>query len=592
MISELGGGRIWLILEVINLRDTKFDIVESFAEPILIFGLFALKDSVYLSFDLVGPIDQLSEEIFLTLQVQLCLILHGLDFILNLLIALIALLQILICSAQSLFVLVHAQGQAIFQLLFFRKNGAIVDLLDCFPLGAELGLHLSDHIIAVPLTTMLDVLDECVPDFSNFYSSQYLRNLRLFNAISPFLHVFKCFLHCLLFHIGMLEFLLGQSVLVKRGLILRIYLWYCSFGFDQEAFEFLLIIDKLSYFHLSSMQCFPDLHKIDAVDALVHDRLAHFTQAEWTCGLHVEADHWDVIHVINQRSVKVRFTATDYCSVLFDMIRMCWCRCVIFLNSVDFRVLLSGRLRQIRRLVLMELLGVADSDRFLAIVCQRVELGLLGCRCVQRCLILQLLRFIKNARLSWPIQHYILSNYFLLLTLLILVVHLFIFSSRRIFFSSILDIFCGIFDIVRVDRLVTSSLSLFGLLLVITFLVLLLILFLIYLLLRTLIIVLVLILLLAFFTFSIIILLYLAFLVVILLLLLLELLILVIGLLDAILLIVGLELLIWGRHVVERAIISLRCTNDIVFLDFIERIVRVDSWGVVRVLRKFLLYKS
>ena len=92
MISELGGGRIWLILEVINLRDTKFDIVESFAEPILIFGLFALKDSVYLSFDLVGPIDQLSEEIFLTLQVQLCLILHGLDFILNLLIALIALL--------------------------------------------------------------------------------------------------------------------------------------------------------------------------------------------------------------------------------------------------------------------------------------------------------------------------------------------------------------------------------------------------------------------------------------------------------------------------------------------------------------------
>lgn len=235
---------------------------------------------------------------------------------------------------------------------------------------------------------MLDVLDQSISDFSNFDPGQYLRNLRLFNAISPFLHVFKCFLHCLLFHIGMLEFLLSQSVLVKRGLILRIYLWYCSFCFDQEAFEFLLIIDKLSYFHLSSVQGFPDLHEIDTVDALVHDRLAHFTQAEWTCGLHVEADHWDVIHVINQRSVKVRFTATNDCCALFDMIRMCWCRCVIFLNSVDFRLLLSGRLRQIRRLILMELLGVADSDRFLAIVGQRVELGLLGCRCVQRCLIL------------------------------------------------------------------------------------------------------------------------------------------------------------------------------------------------------------
>ena len=206
------------------MRDTKFNIVESLAEPILIFGLFAFKDSVYLGFDLIGPIDKLSEEIFLTLQVQLCLILHSLDFILNLLITLIALLQILICSAQSLFILIHAQGQAIFQLLFFCENGAVVDLLDCFPLGAELGLHLSDHIIAVPLTTVLDVLDQSISDFSDFDPGQDLGNLRLFNAISPLLHVFKGFLHCLLFHIGMLEFLLGQSVLVKRGLILRIYL--------------------------------------------------------------------------------------------------------------------------------------------------------------------------------------------------------------------------------------------------------------------------------------------------------------------------------------------------------------------------------
>ena len=67
------------------------------------------------------------------------------------------------------------------------------------------------------------------------------------------------------------------------------------------------------------------------------------------------------------------------------------------------------------------------------------------------------------------------------------------------------------------------------------------------------------------------------FLVVILLLLLLELILVIGGLLDAILLIVGLELLIRGGHVVERAIVSLGCSNDIVFLDFIEWIVRVDS---------------
>ena len=189
MISELGRGRVGLVLEVVDLRDTKFDIVEGLTKPILVFGLFALKDSVHFGFDLIGPIDKFCEEIFLILEVQLSLFLHSLDFVLHLLVALVALLEVLVRSAQSLLVLVHAQGQAVLKLLFFRKNGAVVDLLDRFPLGAELGLDFGDHIVTVPLTTVLNVLDQSIADFSDLDPCQYLGNLRLFNAISPLLHI-------------------------------------------------------------------------------------------------------------------------------------------------------------------------------------------------------------------------------------------------------------------------------------------------------------------------------------------------------------------------------------------------------------------
>ena len=105
------------------------------------------------------------------LYLKLDLLLVVIHFLLNLLVTLIALLSVFVCPPEPLFILVHAQSQAVFELLLFSKNCAIIDLLDNFPFLAQLGLNVRDHIVSIPLTAMLHVLDECVADLADFNAS-------------------------------------------------------------------------------------------------------------------------------------------------------------------------------------------------------------------------------------------------------------------------------------------------------------------------------------------------------------------------------------------------------------------------------------
>lgn len=45
---------------------------------------------------------------------------------------------------------------------------------------------------------------------------------------------------------------------------------------------------------------------------------------------------------------------------------------------------------------------------------------------------------------------------------------------------------------------------------------------------------------------------------------------------DTVLLVISLEQLFRSWHMLERAVISLRCSNDIIVLHFVERVIRVD----------------
>ena len=106
----------------------------------------------------------------------------------------------------------------------------------------------------------------------------------------------------------MLQLLLSQSVFLHGRLILRVDLADRGLGLDQEALQLLLIVDKLLNLELSGVQGLPDMHQVDAVDALVHDGLAHFTEAQRASRFHIETDHGDVIHVVDQGGVEIGFT--------------------------------------------------------------------------------------------------------------------------------------------------------------------------------------------------------------------------------------------------------------------------------------------
>ena len=56
---------------------------------------------------------------------------------------------------------------------------------------------------------------------------------------------------------------------------------------------------------LSRHKLILDLHQIYTIDALVKDRLAHFTQAHRARRLQIEAHHGHVVHVVENGAVEV-----------------------------------------------------------------------------------------------------------------------------------------------------------------------------------------------------------------------------------------------------------------------------------------------
>ena len=171
VIAELPSHGIWLRFDVVDLRHAQLNLIESLSQLLLTLLLFALERFVDFGLDLVRFANKFIIELILLLHLKLDLFLVDIHFLLDLLVALIALLSVFVCPPKPLFILVHAQGQAVFELLLFCKNCGVIDLLNYFPFLAQLCLYVSDHIISIPLTTMLHILDKRVPYFTDFYSS-------------------------------------------------------------------------------------------------------------------------------------------------------------------------------------------------------------------------------------------------------------------------------------------------------------------------------------------------------------------------------------------------------------------------------------
>ena len=121
---------------------------------------------------------------------QFCL----LQFLLRVQIVGRTLLHVVIYSPQSLFILLHAQVKAVLELLLLREDGAVVDLLDCFPFTAERLLDVDNHVVSVPLAAVLHILDECVPNLADFDPGEDLGDHVLLDTISPSLEVIECLL--------------------------------------------------------------------------------------------------------------------------------------------------------------------------------------------------------------------------------------------------------------------------------------------------------------------------------------------------------------------------------------------------------------
>ena len=173
MVTHLCRHSIGLVLKVVDLGDSKFDIIQGFSQPVLTL-LLPFKDSVNLGFDLIGFFYQLAQKDILVFAFELSLILDEFHLLLQLLIPLIALIEVLVGPPQSLLVLIHAQSQAVLELCFFSENSAVVDLLNGFPFLAQLLLDVSDHVVAVPFATVLHILDQSVANFTNFHTSKDL----------------------------------------------------------------------------------------------------------------------------------------------------------------------------------------------------------------------------------------------------------------------------------------------------------------------------------------------------------------------------------------------------------------------------------
>mmetsp|Transcript_2197 Transcript_2197/g.3025 ORF Transcript_2197/g.3025 Transcript_2197/m.3025 type:complete len:194 (-) Transcript_2197:115-696(-) len=190
MVSQLSTHRIRVAFQVVDLGHAHLDVVLGLSEPLLV-SLLTLEDSVDLCFDLLRSFDELGEELVSRPLLQLYFVFIHPELFFDLGVPIVALLHVLVRSAQPLLVLVHAESQTFFQLLLLGENRRVIDLFDSVPFLAELVLDLHDHVITVPLAAMLHVLDQRVADLAHFYARQNLRHLRFIDPVSALLEIFQ-----------------------------------------------------------------------------------------------------------------------------------------------------------------------------------------------------------------------------------------------------------------------------------------------------------------------------------------------------------------------------------------------------------------
>lgn len=106
----------------------------------------------------------------------------------------------------------------------FGEEGSVVDLLDSVPLLAELLLHVDDHIVAIPLAAMLNILDKSVPDFANLDSRQNLRHLGFLDAVAALLEILDCLVQSFILQPRVRELILSYAYLLSCSLELVINL--------------------------------------------------------------------------------------------------------------------------------------------------------------------------------------------------------------------------------------------------------------------------------------------------------------------------------------------------------------------------------
>ena len=150
-------------------------------------------------------------------------------------------------------------------------------MLHDVPLFPKLLLDVHDHIVSIPLAAVLHILNQRVADLTDFNPRQNLRNLRLFNSISPLLKIFQRLRQSLLLELGVRQLGVSYSDLLLRGLVLVIDLRDGGLGFHQQALQLLLVADQLFDFQLTRLQSLFNLHQVDVVE---DDRLAKFAKTQ------------------------------------------------------------------------------------------------------------------------------------------------------------------------------------------------------------------------------------------------------------------------------------------------------------------------
>lgn len=137
-------------------------------------------------------------------------------------VALVALLHVLIHTGEALFVLSHALGQVVLNLLLLLKHRVIVDLFNSFPFFFHLLLNVNDQAILVPDTVLRLCLDQSIPFLITPNSAKDGLYLGFFYPISRFLNDFKCLNKIFIFLESTHHFLFGLFLHIACSLILLI----------------------------------------------------------------------------------------------------------------------------------------------------------------------------------------------------------------------------------------------------------------------------------------------------------------------------------------------------------------------------------